>query len=329
MFFVSFIICIILSVHTIQPIIGGSDAESTVPQTKSKSTDTIFSEAGSITVPSKASSNGTLHNAEPVAQTPLNDTKPGRHRGITKTDDAPPSSELHSNNTKNSSISSSTSSSSSSNSGINTTISNTIADHSSSPISSQIASKNGAVPASAPAQSMQNTKNIKTDQIKMNSQSSNIPKLTAAIATNGTSSSTTTKNPTSTTTTTTTISTTTKKPTTTTTTIALKKPLITKSVEDIPGLLSKASEAQSQSQSDKGQPSEDIRDNEPLSLQSSETISYPEQKSSHNFSMLIIGIMVVIPFLVLLTNYTVRQVRDCWSKRRYRRMDYLIEEMYN
>lgn len=42
-----------------------------------------------------------------------------------------------------------------------------------------------------------------------------------------------------------------------------------------------------------------------------------------------IGIIVMIPLLVMATNCAVRRARDYWSKRKYRRMDYLIEDMYN
>lgn len=137
-----------------------------------------------------------------------------------------------------------------------------------------------------------------------------------------TSSSTTSMTSTTSTTTTTT---TTPKPTTTQ---APKKPSITYSVEDVPGLMSKAAEAQPQTPA-KESTIEEIRDNEPLSLQSSETITYPDQRSSHNYIMSIVGVLVIVPLLVLVTNCTVKRARDYWSKRRYRRMDYLIEDMYN
>lgn len=42
-----------------------------------------------------------------------------------------------------------------------------------------------------------------------------------------------------------------------------------------------------------------------------------------------IGVIVMIPLLVIFANCTVRKVRDYWSKRSYRRMDYLIEDMYH
>lgn len=106
---------------------------------------------------------------------------------------------------------------------------------------------------------------------------------------------------------------------------APKKPPISYSVEDVPGLVSKAAEAQPAKEA----PIDEIRDNEPLSLQSSETITYPDQRSSHNYVMSIVGVLVIVPILVLVTNCAVKRARDYWSKRRYRRMDYLIEDMYN
>lgn len=105
-----------------------------------------------------------------------------------------------------------------------------------------------------------------------------------------------------------------------------KKPLVTFSVDDVPGLL-KTAEAQPQQTPDI--PVEEIRENEPLSLESSETITYSDHKSTQNFIMSIVGILVVVPFIVLVTNCAVRRARDYWSKRRYRRMDYLVEDMYN
>lgn len=126
---------------------------------------------------------------------------------------------------------------------------------------------------------------------------------------------------------TTTTTTTTAKPTTTTTS-APKKPLITLSVEDIPGLLSKASESQPPLSNQESPIDEAVNDG-PLSLQSSETITYPKDKSNPNFVMAIIGIIFVIPLIIIVTNCTVRKVRDVWSKRKYRRMNYLIEDMYN
>lgn len=114
----------------------------------------------------------------------------------------------------------------------------------------------------------------------------------------------------------------------TTTTQIPKKPLITFAVDDVPELLSIA-ESQSPLPIKDIQIADAVGNNEPLFLQSSETITYSDQRSNHNFLVVIFGIIVVIPVVVVITNCAVRKVKDVWSKRRYRRMDYLIEDMYN
>lgn len=96
-----------------------------------------------------------------------------------------------------------------------------------------------------------------------------------------------------------------------------KKPTITYSVEDVPGLLSKVIEQQKLNVPELPI-AETIRENE-----------YNNEKSSHIFMVPMIGMIVILPFLVIFTNCTVRRIRDYLSKRRYRRMDYLIEDMYN
>lgn len=96
-----------------------------------------------------------------------------------------------------------------------------------------------------------------------------------------------------------------------------KKPTITYSVEDVPGLLSKVIEQQKLNVPELPI-AETIRENE-----------YNDEKSSHMFMVPMIGMIVILPFLVIFTNCTVRRIRDYLSKRRYRRMDYLIEDMYN
>lgn len=156
---------------------------------------------------------------------------------------------------------------------------------------------------------------------KLKTLNNSMPKPVLGVT--STISITTTTSSTSTTTTTTTTS----KPTTTTTLVP-KKPLITYAVEDIPGLLSKTAEQQPHS-SLKESPAEEVGNDGPLSLQSSETITYQSNKSNPNFVMAMIGIIFVIPIIIVVTNCTVRKVRDVWTKRKYRRMDYLIEDMYN
>lgn len=314
MFFVSFIIFIIISVCTVQPIYGDANANALHPQTEVK----MFSDSGTvITLDKHTPSSLNKSVAKPLA-TPTN--KIERHRGIKKTDDAPSITELESNNNKNKISSDKTPAI------VDTehAIAKATANHSQNP--SQSNSEVEQKPAISKA--MPNTQ-IDIGKSKILAPSLDPPKTTASTTTTTTSSTstttttTTTPKPTSTTTTTTktTITTTTKPPT---------KPTLTISVEDDPALLNKAAETQSQSQSSKDPTAEEVRDNGPLSLQLSETISYSDQKkSSHNVVMSIIGVIVVIPFLVLITNCAVRRARDYWSKRRYRRMDYLIEDMYN
>lgn len=106
----------------------------------------------------------------------------------------------------------------------------------------------------------------------------------------------------------------------TTTTTKQMKPTVTFSVEDVFPHIEQLPKIETPI-------NEPIR--EPVLMQSSETIAYPDAKSSKLFLVPIIGMIVVIPLMVMLTNCVVRKARDYWSKRKYRRMDYLIEDMYN
>lgn len=107
--------------------------------------------------------------------------------------------------------------------------------------------------------------------------------------------------------------------TTTTTTPAPKKPTVTFSVEDVPDLLNSARKSSvSELKGD---------DNEPRLLQSSESVS--DRGSGHDFLVPVIGMIFIIPLLIIVANCTASRARDYWSKRKYRRMDYLIEDMYN
>lgn len=116
---------------------------------------------------------------------------------------------------------------------------------------------------------------------------------------------------------TTTTTTTTPKPTTPE---VPKKPMITYAVDDVPGLIQTP-----KSQIPQKEPvAEDVPD--PLLL---ESIKYEEPKTVHNFLVPMVGVIIIVPLMILLANWAVRRARDHWSKRRYRRMDYLIEDMYN
>lgn len=139
---------------------------------------------------------------------------------------------------------------------------------------------------------------------------------------------------------TTTASTTTSTSTTTTTTTTKipKKPTITYDVLDQPELLAKihdvippmAKAAAPQVHRDPADSYEAVAPQvEPISLQSPETISLSKHKDGRAFMVPMVAIIFIIPFLVILANFVTRQLRDYWSKRKYRRMDYLIEEMYH
>lgn len=114
--------------------------------------------------------------------------------------------------------------------------------------------------------------------------------------------------------------TTTKAPTKKPTEAVPKKPTRTYSVEDVPGLLDEV-------QKESSVPEMRNDDNEPRILQSSETIN--DRASGHDYLVPVIALIFMIPFFVIFANCAVRCGRDYWSKRKYRRMDYLIEDMYN
>lgn len=131
---------------------------------------------------------------------------------------------------------------------------------------------------------------------------------------------------------------TTKTTTTTTTTQTPKKPKITFSVEDQPDLLAKlhdanppidASDATSKGGNSSGQIAVIAPPNVPISLQPSDTISLSSHRDGRAFIVPMVAIIFIIPLLVILANFVTRQFRDYWSKRKYRRMDYLIEEIYH
>lgn len=290
MFIVSLVVCILLNVITVQPIYGADDSVHNL----TKKGQAEFNSRIDTNTP--IYSDSFTHNKNATTQ---NDTKSvgnassgGHNRSVTKTsvDLAPPS------------VSGSSSTNSSSNVKINP-------------------AKNSNTNANASATPVQNAAFFPLDPSVVKKLTESNQKPAAAVSSTTTS---TTLSANATTTKTTTTTTTTSKPTTTTTS-APKKPLITYAVEDIPGLL-KAAESQPQ----QGYPIEEAGNYGPLSLQSSETITYPSDKSNQpNFIMTMIGIIVVIPLIIVVSNCAVRKVRDIWSKRKYRRMNYLIEDMYN
>lgn len=148
------------------------------------------------------------------------------------------------------------------------------------------------------------------------------------------SATTSAKTPTSNTTSTTTTTTS----TTTTTTDIPKKPAIAFSVEDQPDLLAKMHDVNPPMTTINETPNGVNNSNsvaaiappiEPIPLQLSGTISLTSHKDGRAFIVPMVAIIFIIPLLVILANFVTRQLRDYWSKRKYRRMDYLIEEMYH
>lgn len=122
----------------------------------------------------------------------------------------------------------------------------------------------------------------------------------------------------------TTVTTTTTTSTTTTTTAAPKKPTLTVSVEDDPILRQKIDKTNIDLWKSNAH---DVSPDGPITLQSSEEIY--GNHDGRQYIVSIVGIIFAIPLLILLGNSFRRRLRDYWSKRKYRRMDYLIEEMYN
>lgn len=291
MLFISLINCLILSVIAVQPIDGAADVKSLAlaPTGQNDSQPIVFSDSYSKPKSNEQPSDGSSSNpAKPSVEK-------SHSRGVSKTDRVPSNEDHDSNISGNKSITE-------------------IKSENIVELSNQTNS----------AKSNQETKVVQQDPAVDKSSIDSKPKTASAAS----STSTTTTTITSSTSTSTTTTTTTTTPKPTTTTPAPKKPLITQSVEDIPGLLSKAAEAHPQLTNPL--PAEDGGSNEPHSLQSSEKITYRSyQLPNHNWVMTIVGIIVVIPLIIVVSNCAVRKARDIWSKRRYRRMDYLIEDMYN
>lgn len=294
--FCSFIICVILCVIVVQPTNGAANAtlQSAIDQADgNRSKNKAFSEGGEFNIDGSKE----VKVSDDVLKLLAQGAQGEKHsRGVTKTGIAPAADDIH--ETKNNSTTNGTKNVAQSNNNQTVTGLNT----------NQAAPKVESKPVTT----------VLNDQTKG---ADSKPQLPLATSTSTTTTTTTTTVATPTTTKSTTPKPTTKIP-------LPKKPLITISVEDVPGLVTKVAEAQSQLPV-KESPVEEVRDDEPLSLQSSGTITYPDQRSTHNYIMLIVGILVIVPLMVLVTNCAIKRARDYWSKRRYRRMDYLIEDMYN
>lgn len=122
--------------------------------------------------------------------------------------------------------------------------------------------------------------------------------------------------------------TTTSTTTTTTTTAAPKKPTLTVSVEDDPRLRLKIDKTNIDLwNSNVKSNGHEISPDGPITLQSSEEIE--GNYDGRQYIVPMVGVIFAIPFVVIVGNSLTRRLRDYWSKRKYRRMDYLIEDMYN
>lgn len=301
--FISLLVCIALSVTTVQPISSATDdtnSHAVVKKSQDISKIGVISEGYSDSFIQKKSNATKSGSSSPMDPPKTAVEKPkSLRRGHTDTGTPPSSDDSRSTNAKNSSPLTKNVDSAPKIIHLDPKVSKNVLD--------KLSNGSGSVTKAANATS-----------------SATVAKATIS-STTSTSTTTTTTTTTSTSTTTTT-TTTTPKPTTTTTTPPPKKPLITFAVDDVPGLMSKAVESHPPV---KDLPTEEIGNNEPISLQSSETITYPSYRTNHNVLMAMIGAIVVIPLIIVVTNCAIRKVRDVWSKRRYRRMDYLIEDMYN
>ncbi|XP_059618748.1 uncharacterized protein LOC132263149 [Phlebotomus argentipes] len=122
--------------------------------------------------------------------------------------------------------------------------------------------------------------------------------------------------------TTTTTSTTVKTTASTTTTPRPKKPSLTVSVQDDPSLL----EVPAKSQHPQSGGRLDVE--EPVAQLSQENIL--ELPVNHrDYIVPIVVLIFAIPMILGLATVVVRRFRDYWLTRHYRRMDYLVDGMYN
>ncbi|XP_040173928.1 integumentary mucin C.1-like [Anopheles arabiensis] len=152
---------------------------------------------------------------------------------------------------------------------------------------------------------------------------------TVAASSSSSSSTTTT---TTTTTTSTTTTTTTSTTTTTTTTKPPKKPKITYSIEDEPNLLQAAKPGYGAAPYDPQVDSSGrLRVDEPLAQFSKEYLppggDLPNGR--REYIVPIVTLIFAIPLLLGLFLLSYRRAKEFWLTRHYRRMDFLIDGMYN
>ncbi|XP_075155409.1 uncharacterized protein LOC142228784 [Haematobia irritans] len=158
-------------------------------------------------------------------------------------------------------------------------------------------------------QNVTTTKSPNTDIHKTNA-TSPLP------STNSTSTTTTTTTTTTTSTTTTT--------TTTTTTPKPKKPKVTYGVEDFPDLDKEnpAWRNLTQQTSSNKLPLPEV----PYAQPSQEEFN---SHGGRDYILPIVSMIFIIPLAIGVLITTYRRFRDCWSTRHYRRMDFLVDGMYN
>lgn len=112
--------------------------------------------------------------------------------------------------------------------------------------------------------------------------------------------------------------------TTTTTSPEPMKPTATYSVEDDPALKEELLQMSKDASSNSNFKNLNSREDGPMTLQIIE-----RSHDGRQYIVPIVGGIFAIPVLVIIGNSLRRRLRDYWSKRKYRRMDFLIEEMYN
>ncbi|XP_030379022.1 cell wall protein DAN4-like [Scaptodrosophila lebanonensis] len=195
--------------------------------------------------------------------------------------------------------------------------------------------------------------NNNTDTSKSNSSVSSIPPTTSSSTTNTTISSNSSSAPTANATTSTTISstststttttiTTTSSTTTTTTTPRPTKPKILYGTGVHPeweeknaeksATLQKPQAGSSSSSQTGAAPSPVLPEPEPPLAQPSQELSSSSQlvnRGSNEYIVPIVTVLLTVPLAigVIITMY--RRFRDFWSTRHYRRMDFLVDGMYN
>ncbi|XP_055844840.1 uncharacterized protein LOC129911157 [Episyrphus balteatus] len=139
------------------------------------------------------------------------------------------------------------------------------------------------------------------------------------------------KSPTTTTTTSTT--TTTTSTTTSTTTPKPKKPKVTYSIDDMPDLAkvipSSSSNNKFPSETKSSAPKLSVEEPEIPHVQPSQEFDGGLYRNHRDYIIPIVSIIFAVPILMGMVIVAYRRFRDFWSTRHYRRMDFLVDGMYN